>query len=283
MAIALVTISIQLLSAQDLIVTTDLDSVNCKIGNIYSKTISYSFQTESGGELKTIIPRNKVKEYQRNYYTKLEGPKTGQEHRQFVAALNGGYSYRTAEVPDNITSTLEEYLNDLKSGYNLGADLIYYFSNSSGAGLKYNRFRSSGSMDNVQIPDGMGGSLTGKMADDITITFVGLLYSGRLLSANTRHDLFFNFGLGYMGYHDEATYVFKYDLDGSTLGLTYDIGYNVGLKENLTLGAQLSYYMGTLKKVYYSDGLQDETIDLDEDTYEGLGRFDASLRLSYRF
>lgn len=90
-----------------------------------------------------------------------------------------------------------------------------------------------------------------------------------------------NFSLGYMGYSNDKVIVDKYKMTGSTLGLSLDIGYDIGLSENLALGFQVSVLTGVLTKYDWSDGTTTQTIKLEKDEYENLNRIDLSIGLRF--
>lgn len=275
------------LNAQDLIVSTKTDSINCSITKIDSENISYKFTQPGGNVISTQIPLSLVLEYDRGYYKRIERHKysqtPGNYSMQLVVSVHGGYSHRTAPVMDGLGYVLTEYMKSLKPGYNLGADIIYYFSNTRGFGVKLSRFGASSSMEGVSLPDGLGGEIKGTMSDNIRISFAGPVYSMRLVSPNGKHSMLMNLGAGYMAYQNNATYVYLYTITGNAAGIVYDLGYNYGLTKNLTLGIQTSLYAGILTEYKITNGQNTENIELSEDEREGLGRIDLSVKLSYRF
>ncbi|MEN8229417.1 MAG: hypothetical protein ABFS38_14760 [Bacteroidota bacterium] len=64
-------IFLQTITAQDLIVTQQDDSIKCAIRYLGPDNISFSFENPGGDVVTTEIPIEKVKTYQRRYYTKL--------------------------------------------------------------------------------------------------------------------------------------------------------------------------------------------------------------------
>jgi hypothetical protein len=84
-----------------------------------------------------------------------------------------------------------------------------------------------------------------------------------------------------MGYSNDKVLIDKYKLNGSTLRLSLDISYDIGLSDNLSLGFQISYLKGTLLKYKLNHGSTTETIDLDEGEYESLNRIDFSVGLRF--
>lgn len=276
-------ISIHLFS-QDLIVTNEGDSLNCRITKIKTDNIYFTFKHKD--EIRsTLLPLNQVKFHQYNYYQTSVVPAdkvVGNEiYPHFRAAINGGWSYRVAKLADNIPSDFERYMKDLKSGYHYGLDLSYYFSEQLGIGLKYYVYKSKNSIDDIYVTRPDGSTQNGKMSDDISIDFIGPFFSTRLLNATKKNSLILNLGIGYMGYKDKTVLITDYTIKGNTLGLCWDIGYDIGISENLAIGFQFSYMIGTLTKYELFDGTKTETIKLEKDNYESLSRIDLSIGLRF--
>jgi hypothetical protein len=231
------------------------------------------------------LPLEQVNFYQFNYYQTSEVPAdriVGIElYPHFRLAINGGWSYRTAKLADNIPYDLTQYVKDLKSGYHYGLDLSYYFTEQFGLGFKYCNYRSKNEINDVYVTLSEGTKQYGKMSDDISIQFIGPYYSTRLLNANKKNSLIMNFSIGYMGYKDKAVLISDYTIKGNSLGLSMDIGYDIGLTKNFALGFQFSYLIGTLSKYEYFEGTYKETIELEKNNYESLSRFDLSIGLRF--
>ncbi len=279
---ALLTLMANSICAQDLIVTNDGDSINCKITKIKPDNIYFTFKHKD--EIRnTLLPKKSVKNYQFEYYQTSEVPNVKFQgygsHQHFRIALNAGYSYLTAKVAETVPSDFKSYIKGLKSGYHFGGDLAYYFNEPLGVGIKYYIFKSSNSMDNIFVDD-IDDRRYGIMSDDLTISFIGPTFSTRFLNDNKNNALLMNFSLGYMGYSNDKVIVDKYKMTGSTLGLSLDIGYDIGLSENLALGFQVSVLTGVLTKYDWSDGTTTQTIKLEKDEYENL-RIDLSIGLRF--
>ena len=169
----------------------------------------------------------------------------------------------------------------MKSGYHFGCDLIYYFSEPLGFGFKFYQFKSSNSLDDIYIEDIDGNRTHGRLGDDLTISFIGPTFSTRLFNHDKSNAFLLNLSLGYMGYSNNKVIIDRYKMTGSTVGLSFDIGYDIGLSENLSLGFQVSYLSGTLFKYELNDGITTKTIDLEEREYESLNRIDFSIGLRF--
>jgi hypothetical protein len=81
------------LHAQDLIVTNEGDSLNCKITKIKSENVFFTFKYKD--EIRnTLLPINQVKYHQYNYFQQSEVPsdivKNKEIYPRFRASINGG-------------------------------------------------------------------------------------------------------------------------------------------------------------------------------------------------
>lgn len=270
--------------SQDLIVTHKGDSINCKITKIEIDNIYFTFKHKD--EIRsTLLPATKVKMHKIDFYQKSVVPTEKiigfENYQHFRIALNGGYSYQTAEVSQSIPSTIKSYINELKTGCHIGGDISYYFTETLAFGFRYYSFKTSNNMDNIFVEDIYGNKTYGKLSDDLTISFIGPIFSSRMLSQNKKNAFIMSLSLGYMGYENDKLIVDKYKMTGSTMGYSFDIGYDIGLSENLSLGFQISYISGTLYEYNWNDGKTTETINLENGEYEGLNRLDFSIGLRF--
>lgn len=271
-------------NAQDLIVTSNGDSINCKID---TATSEYLYFSNSVGVVPfTQLPLDQVLLYSREYYpenitssgmlARMEGRKT------FWLSFNLGLSYRFGEIDPQLSYQMERYVRGLKSGTVLGINAIYFIGYSSGIGLNYSRFGKSNSMGNVPLYNSSGERVTGDVADNITISYLGPSYAARLLSSDMKHSLTGCFGIGYMKYNDVGEYLTEIIITGETLGMLLDIGYNYNISENLAIGIQTSFLGGVLTKYDMEFGGRTRTVTLEEDEYESLSRADFSIRLTIK-
>ncbi|HNY02352.1 MAG TPA: hypothetical protein PKG48_07190 [Bacteroidales bacterium] len=199
----------------------------------------------------------------------------------FRAAVNGGWSYRTAKIASNAPTVIKDYLKGLKSGWQYAGDATWYFTEGVGVGFRYSCHRSTNHLYNVIVTLNDGSTRTGTMSDDISINFLGPYFSGRLFSANRKNCFLANIGIGYTGYKDKAVLITPFTIKGNTAGLFFDIGYDIGLTKELALGLQVSYYMGSLSEYDLYDGTQSKHVTLEKGSYEGLMRADLSIGLRF--
>lgn len=274
----------QVVLSQDLIVTTSGDSINCKITKVKDENIYFTFKHKD--EIRnTLLPLTNVKNHVNDFFQKSEVPKdkvfAKQNFEHFRFAINGGLGYETARIGDGVPSDFKDYARQLKSGYVFGGDLTYYFLEVLGVGVKYSQFNSSNNLDNIYVDDGQGVRKYGRMSDDLSINFIGPTFSTRLFNGDKSKAFIFSLGLGYMGYSDNKVIVDNYKMTGSTMGISYDVGYDFEVSKKAILGVQLSLISGTLLSYKWDDGTSVQTIKLQNDEYENLSRIDLTIGLRF--
>jgi hypothetical protein len=254
------------LPAQDLIVTSTRDSINCKVTKVDQDNIYYNTNGQSG-----VIPLIKVKTCLYNYFlqklpvatpvpetreakpesTSLSAADT--DFKRFRFALSGGYGYRTFSLSSGLTTKLTDYFNKLRWGFVASADATYFFSDKRGIGLQASMYKSSNSLDNVCLIDNAGFLESGKIADDITIIYVGPAYTTRLLKDNDWSSLLFTVSAGYTRYINNAITISEYKLTSNSFGISIQLAYDRYITKGLALGVQASVNGGSISKVTQED------------------------------
>jgi len=267
--------------AQDLIITTKGDSIPCKITKVKDPYIHFRFQ--HGSEIRnTLLALKDVQKHFFNVNGDVIPDKKEKEYRNYNnyrIAINGGFGYNTAKVSDELNGAMESYVKELKSGSQFDIDITYFYSEYMGFGMKYAQFNSSNSMSNVSGQSLSGDYFYGTLSDDIRVSFMAPKYSVRFLNPITKNAFLMSVAIGYMGYTNNASLGDNVEITGSTLGLSFDFGYDITLTNELSLGFELSMLSGTLSEFTFDDGVNKKTVDLDKDHRESLNRFDFSIGL----
>nr|WP_295870697.1 outer membrane beta-barrel protein [uncultured Chitinophaga sp.] len=204
-----------------------------------------------------------------------------QETPRFRVVVNGGYSYRIGKLPSGFSEETRDYMKKLKSGFNIGADVQYYFNDSWGIGLKYLRFQASGSaVIPVQTPTDYGRAVT---SDNIGISFYGPTFLGRIYTTKDNSQAFIiGASLGYMRYRDNGKVAdYGVVITGGSLGSGVDVGYDIRIARKLYAGAQFSYLAGNLHKYTIRQGNQTTTRDLKDGEKEDLSHISLSAGLRF--
>lgn len=273
-----------LIYTQDLIVTNEKDTINCKITKIKKDKIYFTFKHND--EIRnTLLLKSSVKFHQYDFYKTSIVPKSKlkvyQNYPRFRLAINSGYSHHTAKVASNVPADFKSYVKDLMSGYHFSGDLEYFFSEPVGVGLKYTVFKSSNKINEIYIDDNNGNRVYGNLSDDLTISFFGPTVLTRLLNHDKSNAFIFGLSLGYLEYSNEKVAVDAYKITGSTFGTDLNIGYEIGLSENFSLGFQVTSLIGLLTEYDISDGRITQTISLEKEEYESLNRIDFSVGIRF--
>jgi len=273
------------LQAQDLIVTKEGDSINCKITKVKSDNIYFTFKHKE--EIRnTLLPVSEIVYYQMKYYSTAEVPNdkiAGNEiYPHLRIAVTGGWSYRTARLSPEISSDFRNYANKLKSGLHYDLGLSYFFSEMLGFGLKYDEFLTSNEIGNVYLTHPEGGTEYGSMSDNIRTKFIGPSFCTRLFNSTKKNCLLIEIGIGYVDYRNSCSAVsYSAIIKGSTAGTYMSIGYDIGISDNFALGFQFSASSGILSQVTIKEGASTTTKKLDKGEYEDLSRINLSVGLRF--
>ena len=269
--------------AQDLIVTTSRDSMNCKITRITDEGIYFKF-TFNGEVRNTMIPITKVSEHRKGFYKTNQvqsESKTGNNYYKPVRfALNLGPGYRTAKIDEVQSQELINYLNKSRWGFQIGGSFTYYIDESFGLGVNWNRYMYSGSTT-IRLEDPFGHTDIFDISEDIDMSLYAPTFSSRFLSGNKKNTLVLRYSIGFLTYRNYAHIDRDYTITGNTLGTAFDFGYDFSISKNLQLGVQLSVYTGSLKSFKITDRGYSQIVDLEKGQYENLSRI--YLSMGFRF
>jgi len=203
---------------------------------------------------------------------------------KILITVNGGFGYRIGKIADEAEGIERQYLKNMKSGYTYEAGIFYMFNTRTGVGLKYNAFKSSESLPEVEViaPNGEYGYSA--VSDDLTISFYGASVIHNLINGNGKHKAFLEAGVGYSHYNDDAFIMGKYKITGGNITGTTSINYQYMINNNFSVGPKLSVNWGTIGELDVTgpNGYS-ATARTDDDDTESLYRLDIGVQLMYRF
>ncbi|MEP1033248.1 hypothetical protein [Ekhidna sp.] len=221
-------------TAQDIIVTSEGDTIDCKITRITSEFIHFSVIDKSGVLLmRSRLPLSKVTHYEQSDPNDKGNLKTESESREpevyvdesepatFRLSLNTGYTYQLGGyegMPDT-------YKKQVQSLWNFGGEFNYFLSEKIGVGVKYNRIQTKANEDFVP-PFSTAFGFSSLRDERIRFSYVGL----SLLFRNFYYDdqvmnYFISGGMiRYRtdGFGDGIPFYQKGDTFGLVLGVSYD-------------------------------------------------------------
>ena len=202
-------------------------------------------------------------------------------NKKWRLAFQGGFSFRTAKVIDNVSSDYKSYLQKLKKGFHLGGDINYFPNgNDFGFGVKYNFFSSQNAGD-FYFEDDNFNLVNISIEDNITINYVGPSFLLRYPSSRNLNSGYLGVSLGYLSYQDRAQYFDEFTIKGQTLGAAFDFGYDIATSDEMAIGFQISIVGGVLHKIKIERDSGTEVIELDDNSKESLSRIDLSIGIRF--
>jgi hypothetical protein len=272
--------------SQDLIVTDEGESLNCKIRKLESNNIFFIYKHKEEIR-KTFISLRKVEDYQYDYFEEelvsvrdVEDKIYG-EYKHFHFALNVGYSYMINKTNVRSASYFKEYLKKLKSGMHISTDVYYFLTEQVGIGFKCVVFKSKKSEDDILFKDVGVNRFYIERKDNITNIFIGPALYTRLLNADKTNAFKLNFAFGYIDYKQNIIIVDTYKMTGNSVGFALDLGYDLRISNNVHLGFQISMISGNLQRYSFYDGEKTKHIPLStlDDELFSVSHIDLSVGL----
>jgi hypothetical protein len=295
--------------SQDLLVTIDGDSLNCKIIQQNAQFIIFTQTNAAGMEMESTLPLDAVRNFeigffaseeQKDYYNpeaadtsfvRMPGGDEGQEEqgsrealkptKRYRLAVSGGLAYRLAKVESGMGQEVDDYLNDLKSGSTYGGSISFITRNDLMFGLSLNWFNSRNSLG-IFLEDAAGNVIQGNMSDQISLFHIAPHIGMRYLLANGKSQVYYAFSIGYTKYVNEAVFIEPFTITAETLELGAETGIDFFLTDALSAGIGLSFITGGISdfEIEYPNG-DTESIELEEP--EGLLRVNLFAGIRFLF
>lgn len=281
--------------AQDRLITTNGDTILCKIQGVDGPHIMYS--TDGDTTNRKWIPFEQVIGYEKDYRGEdiivlepikplefAQSPiKRPARTRGFMLGFGMGYMYRLAEVPDS-DPVVQEYIKKLKSGLAVRVEANYFFGRYFGMGAKYILSHSQARLTNAvfQLPN--GSIRVGDLSENINMhTLIGH-FTSRVSSTNDRFHFLPGLSAGYTSYHERAMVL---DSPMIVTGGTFCIGVHLSMDFEVTRDLYVStgvdYTSGVLNSIEIDDGTTAKVVTLQGDNREELTRFEFWAGLRYYF
>lgn len=261
------------LKAQDLIVTSEGDSLNCQITKQRDGIVYFKFVKD--GQVKTtLLPVGKVTSIVQAYYALPDIPRNivrkqvGYDKWRY--GIHGGYGYRIAKVSDQLSGQSRDYMKKLKSGYMFGGDIHYFPGEAIGFGIKYN-------INKHKRNEG------GDFNDNITMHYIAASFLNRFVLANPSNSFLLGMNLGFQSYKDKtlALGIDNMTISGNTAGLGVELGFDRKISRGSALHFGLGFTTATLYKIKVTQGYQINTVKLEKGEYEGLSRLELVVGLKF--
>jgi hypothetical protein len=274
------------LQAQDLIVTNNGDSINCKITKTTKDYIYFTFKHNT--EIRnTLLSVNQVAAQQKSYFSESEVPANYRYKEifpHFRVAVDGGWQYRTVKLADGISVDLQDHYRKMKSGFHYDLQAAYFFTESMGVEAMFSQQFFGNNLGYGELTDAEGNLIgSGDFNEKISFNYVGVNYLIRLFDSRKKNSWLFSIGLGYMGYNDRLFFdgVERLKMTAGTLGTNISVGYDIGLSEKFSIGFKLSLLGGSFRNYKQTrDGITANKTMPDK-TSEGLETIKLSVGLRF--
>lgn len=250
-----------LAQSQDMIVTNEGDTIDCKITRITNEFIHFSVFDESGFLLlRSRLPLPQIQSYEQNKESYQDSqpadtPEIKEEGRividefdpaSFRLAINTGYTYQFG----GYEGTPSSYKKQLQSLWNLGAEINYFPSESFGIGVRYNRAFTKANYDfNPPIQIEPGVFISELRDESIRFNYVALSLIYRELLDDDQMMYYF-LSVGLINYKSD----FKGDglsfyQSGETIGVVFGICYDFKLADSFGMGVGLEVNLARLTEL----------------------------------
>lgn len=275
--------------SQDKIITLNKDTIDCKINKVSHNTIYFDLATR-GVKSSGKLPLNSVLNYtvSGKPIQKEQIVVSTDSFERLRVGINGGPGYLTGsskKAEDNMVGQglareqAQSYYRNMKLGIHANADLTWLITPKYGAGIKYKIFDTSGSLEGFFDPQDGVTLLYSTYREQIYVNFIGASFfyqqftgSGKSLKFNS------SYAIGLATYRNEAEYLNGYYLlTGKNFGIDASLGLEYFITRHFSVGADLSAFYSSIRKIKISDGSTTTTVDLEKDNYENLTRLDLSF------
>lgn len=262
-------ITIKQAVAQDLIVTYSGDSMNVKIGRIFSDKILYQVGTQKG-----MINAREVSSFQRDYYKEPSKVAFKPEKPILHLGLNYSWAYRLGKVPNAYGYFMQDFQKRLKSGKSYGVEIGFYVNNEIALGFIASKYTTSLLEPNVmfQLSDGnIDTNIIGPYSENISISYYAPTFYYKQSNYAETVNFLFSASIGVASYKNTTDAVIinqvdnkpengQYTVEGSTLSLGFGFSADFELADHFYIGPAFTIRMGNITDFSYNDKYSKGTI-----------------------
>lgn len=233
--------------SQDLIVTEQSDSINCKIKIIRDGYIHFVFKDQNLNKIRTsLLNEKQVKTYEYNFYkNSYIGEESDHLKKKFRLKADFGGGYMLGDVEEE-SSAVQEHSEKLNSGFDYDLSFSYFlkpiFKIDVGIGLKCSYFNSQNTLKDISGSIG-NYNFAGDFDSEINTYFIAPQWLMKTGNSFSKSKFLFGIAIGY-AYHEKIDKVDEDNLrvkqSGSNLGTYTYIAWDYMLGESIALGVTLS-------------------------------------------
>lgn len=275
-------------NAQDLIIKQSGDSIPCRIKEVGVLYIAYHYN-DNGKVTNGNIATKDVKNFYYNvlpvdsiFMGKVSRQQYGEEGTGIYVWASAGLGYMTAPLPDNIQPFLEEYLNELRSGWSFNGDIAYFFNEAVGVGLHYSQFRTSNQIDRVVVYTSTD-TLIGPLSDNIRLSYFAPSVYYKFGNTKQRILPSISAGIGYADYQNNSSVARPFKIKAATLGLHFHGNLEVNLNYNFAIMLRAGVFVANFSEIEITDYTTHRTTTVSLDEPDNNTRFELHGGIRYKF
>lgn len=276
--------------AQDLLVTTNGDSINCKIVDEKGSFVLYKI-LEGDSYVSRAINKQSISKSENGFY--LRNPELAKNNsnstskKQKYSSTNFNIGYNRLKLLDFYSSSgmevIDKYNESLANGMGFNLELKRWFTKRLGIDIRYDLYSSKALEYKMPYTNPLGSTSYGPFSDKIKIHTFSPGFAFRTPIANENNYLIINTSFDYNLYINDFTYLgTPGKLKSKRYGYSFGMSYERVLNKNFAIGLNAKYRISSLNKVgLYVNGDFDE-IDLTEEQEISINRYSFGLYLGIR-
>ena len=277
------------LCAQDLIVTTQGDSINCSITTISSARLFYSQQIGDDIRRDNIALSNVALYSRKGYFPVILGNSSSPAVRKrkdepsgrWQLGVEAGISRRIGEVPPDLDPMLEDHIEAQRNGLHVSGSIHYFIKEELALGVVYNSFFGAKHSMEITGTAEDGSTVTGILAEDVRMRWIpfSVLYAPR---SQGRTSFQGSVGIGPLFYRNYAIILNNVLITGASAAMGASVRLQHRLTSTASIGLHVAYMAGSIDRFEYDFGSTKATISLPDAYNESVNRFDIGLNLRLR-
>ena len=153
-------------------------------------------------------------------------------YKKFRLGIDAGFTYRTAKMDESVDALMKDFLNKMRAGFLYGCDLHGFFPFGLGLGGRFTGHHYSRTEMGLKA--------------QVNTYYIAPSMMWRMFTRNS--DVFyFGYSIGYVYFDEKMSYQREsLSLSNGGLGATYDIGYDIRLRNNSFIGFKFTITSGTV-------------------------------------
>ena len=215
-----------------------------------------------------------------------------QQHTVFYPKANpgglnigahAGPSLLIETAPDSLAPEIQNFYNQLRTGWHYGFEADYFFNKYVGVGARYSRFNTKKEADSIVLQI-FSQIYYIDISSNMSIHTLSSLVYGRFLFLNDKLSTTASIGPAWLFFRNIGKAVGEESMiKGSLPGLSASLGVSYEVIPSLSLGFKGNYIRAFLKEFTQDNGTSEEVVELEEKDYQNISRIDFSFGIFYTF